>query len=218
VDFYHHAGWDTAALDDYRNRYGGYRKMIYRLPQHFRRLRDGQHLRIGEHHWQVITGSGHSPEHACFYCPQLKLLIYGDQVLPRISSNFSVLPTEPLANPLNDWLQSLEKIRQQVPDDFLVLPAHDDHFHRVHARLNHLDLSHRRVLDRLQLLLAEGPKRVVDIFSVLFARKIDADFLSLVTGEALANLNYLVEQGGVRVTEEVDGVDWYQLSPMTTAS
>jgi hypothetical protein len=98
------------------------------------------------------------------------------------------------------------------------LPAHDDPFHRVHARLNHLDLSHRRVLDRLQILLAEGPKRVVDIFSVLFARKIDADFLSLATGEALANLNYLVEQGGVRVTEKVDGVDWYQLSPMTTAS
>jgi hypothetical protein len=50
VDFYHHAGWDAAALDDYRNRYGGYGKMIYRLPQQFRRLRDGQHLRIGEHH------------------------------------------------------------------------------------------------------------------------------------------------------------------------
>jgi glyoxylase-like metal-dependent hydrolase (beta-lactamase superfamily II) len=166
----------------------------------------------------VITSCGHSPGHACFYCPQLKLLISRDQVLPRISSNFSVLPTEPLANPLNDWLQSLEKIRQQVPDDVLVLPAHDDPFHRVHARLNHLDLSHRRVLDRLQILLAEGPKRVVDIFSVLFARKIDADFLSLATGEALANLNYLVEQGGVRVTEKVDGVDWYQLSPMTTAS
>lgn len=218
VDFYQRAGWDAGALEEYRQRYGGYGKMIHPLPQQYRRLRDGQTLRIGEHEWQVITGSGHSPEHACFYCPQLKLLISGDQVLPRISSNVSVLATEPRADPLHDWLQSLEKIRRQVPDNVLVLPAHDDPFQRLHGRLDHLDRSHRRALDRLQVLLAEGPKRVVDVFSVLFARKIDDGVLSLATGEALANLNYLVERGRVVVTVDAQGVAWYRLSSMETGS
>jgi glyoxylase-like metal-dependent hydrolase (beta-lactamase superfamily II) len=212
VNFYRRAGWDAGALGDYRRRYGGYGTFIHPLPQQYRRLRDGQTLHIGEHQWQVITGSGHSPEHACFYCPQLKLLISGDQVLPRISSNVSVLASEPHADPLQDWLQSLEKIRQQVPDDVLVLPAHDDPFLRLHARLDHLDRSHRRALDRLEGLLAEGPRRVVDVFPVLFARKIDDDLLSLATGEALANLNWLIERGRVVVTEDSQGVAWYQLS------
>jgi len=212
VDFYHRAGWNAAALDDLRQRYGGYGKKIYPMPPQYRRLRDGQTLRIGAHQWQVIVGSGHSPEHACFYCAELKLLISGDQVLPRISSNVSVVATEPQADPLHDWLQSLEKIRQKVPDDVLVLPAHDDPFHRLHARLDHLDRSHRRALDRLQVLLAEGPKRVVDVFPVLFARRIDEELLSLATGEALANLNYLVERGRVRVTVDGEGVAWYRLA------
>lgn len=211
VEFYRRAGWSAEALDDFRQRYGGYGKMITRLPQSYRRLRDGQVLRIGQHQWQVIVGSGHSPEHACFYCAQLKLLISGDQVLPRISSNVSVVATEPQANPLQDWLLSLEKIRRLVPDDVLVLPAHDDPFHRLHARLDHLDRSHRRALDRLEALLEEGPKRVVDVFPVLFARRIDEELLSLATGEALANLNYLIERGRVTATEDSQGVAWYRL-------
>ncbi|PNB73510.1 MBL fold metallo-hydrolase [Pseudomonas sp. GW456-E7] len=218
VNFYHRAGWDAAALEDYRRRYGRYGRIIHPLPQQYCRLRDGQTLRIGEHQWQVITGSGHSPEHACFYCPDLRLLISGDQVLPRISSNVSVQATEPRADPLEDWLQSLEKIRQQVPDDVLVLPAHDDPFQRLHARLDHLDRSHRRALDRLEVLLAEAPRRVVDVFPVLFARKIDDDLLSLATGEALANLNWLIERGRVVVKEDSMGVAWYQLASMETGS
>ena len=54
---------------------------------------------IGGHRWRVVVGRGHSPEHACLHCPQLKLLISGDQVLPRITSNVSVFPTEPDARP-----------------------------------------------------------------------------------------------------------------------
>lgn len=210
VDFYRRAGWDEAALEHYQKRFGGFGKMISPLPQRYRRLRDGQVLRIGDHDWQVVVGAGHSPEHACFYCAELKLLISGDQVLPRISSNVSVFPTEPLADPMHDWLESLGKLRQQIPDDVLVLPAHDDPFIGLHARLNHLEGSHLRALDRLQTLLAEeGPKRAVDVFPALFARKIDHGLLSLATGESLANLNYLVERGRVVVQADAEGIAWY---------
>ncbi|HRP98402.1 MAG TPA: MBL fold metallo-hydrolase, partial [Rhodocyclaceae bacterium] len=94
VAFYRRAGWGDAAIESYRARFGNFGKHIYCLPDSYRRIRDGDEIRIGEHVWRVIVGSGHSPEHACLYCPDLKVLISGDQVLPRISSNVSVYPIE----------------------------------------------------------------------------------------------------------------------------
>ncbi|MCY1275982.1 Hydroxyacylglutathione hydrolase [compost metagenome] len=211
MNFYRRAGWDAAALEHYRARFGGYGRKMAELPQSYRRLRDGDRLRIGEHEWQVVVGSGHSPEHACFHCPDLKLLISGDQVLPRISSNVSVHPTEPWADPMGEWLDSLERIRAALPGDLLVLPAHDDPFHGLHTRLDRLLGSHRRALERLCKLLDEGPKRVVDVFSVLFSRKIDSEVLMLATGETQANLNYLVQRGEAAVTLDEQGVAWYSL-------
>ena len=104
---------------------------------------------IGEHAWHAVMGRGHSPEHLCLYCPDLRLLISGDQVLPRITSNVSVFPTEPDADPLRDWLESLASIKTRVPDDVLVLPAHNDPFHGLHARLDQLMAGHERSLERL---------------------------------------------------------------------
>ncbi len=158
---------------------------------------DGEVLRIGKHDWRVIVGTGHSPEHACLYCPELKLLISGDQVLPRISSNVSVHPTEPDENPMADWLASLAKLKAQVPDDVLVLPSHNECFRGLHARLDYLAAAQHRTLNRLLKSLAE-PRRTIDVFAALFARAIgegDAGLLNLATGESQACLNYLVHQG-----------------------
>ncbi len=69
------------------------------MPDSYRRLSDGEIFRIGDHDWRVVTGQGHLPDHACLWCPELDVLISGDQVLPRISSNVSVHPTEPDADP-----------------------------------------------------------------------------------------------------------------------
>jgi len=157
----------------------------------------------------VVVGSGHSPEHACLYCPDLKVMISGDQVLPKISSNVSVFPTEPEGDPLSDWLTSLARIKTRIPDDVLVLPAHNDPFHGLHARIDHLIGGHERGLSRLRALLAE-PKRAVDVFHVLFRRKIDGWLLGMATGESLAHLNCLMARGqAVRETDS-SGVNWYR--------
>ena len=207
--FYRAAGWDQDGLDTYRSRFGGFGKALYALPDSFRRLSDGEEIVIGEHMWRVVVGNGHSPEHACLHCPALDLLISGDQVLPRISSNVSVFPTEPDADPLNDWLTSLARIRTRVPDSVLVLPAHNDPFRGLHHRLDHLMAGHERSLDRLAALL-RTPRRVIDVFSVLFKRTISAEVLGMATGEAVAHLNCLIARGVVVRERDGDGVDWYQ--------
>ncbi len=205
LTFLHRAGWGETALEGYRARFGGFGQYIHALPDSYRRLVDGQTIRIGAHDWRVIVGTGHSPEHACFHCPDLKLLISGDQVLPRISSNVSVHPTEPDADPMRDWLESIAKLKREVPDDVLVLPSHNECFRGLHARLDYLEASQHRALDRLERSLA-SPKRAVDVFGALFARKVGDDNPSLygmATGESIACLNYLVSSG--RACRDIDG-------------
>lgn len=212
VAFYRRAGWSEMALETYRTRFGNFGKYIHPLPDSYRRISDGERLRIGAHEWEVIVGSGHSPEHACFYCRDLKLLISGDQVLPRISSNVSVYPTEPTGDPMRDWLESLVAIRRRVPDDVLVLPAHNEPFRGLHARLDYLLQSQERSLRRLLSQLAQ-PCRVVDVFATLFGRDIgegDTNLLSMATGEALACLNHLVGRGEARCDLDDEGVAWYR--------
>jgi glyoxylase-like metal-dependent hydrolase (beta-lactamase superfamily II) len=210
VAFYRAAGWDEESLERYKAKFGSFGEMIYPLPASYRRLEDGDALRIGAHEWRVVVGSGHSPEHACLYCPELELLISGDQVLPRISSNVSVYPTEPDGNPLDDWLNSLAAIKRRIPDDVLVLPAHNSPFKGLHARIDELTQSHRDNLARLESVLIE-PRRAVDVFGALFARPIKAGVLGMATGEAVAHLNYLWHAG--RATRELsDGTWWWRRS------
>jgi glyoxylase-like metal-dependent hydrolase (beta-lactamase superfamily II) len=213
VAFYRRAGWSAAAIELYRARFGRFGQHIHALPDSFRRLHDAEEIVIGRHTWRVIVGTGHSPEHACLYCPELKVLISGDQVLPRISSNVSVYPLEPDANPMADWYASIAKLKEQVPDDVLVLPAHNDCFRGLHARLDHLRRSQDRSLDRLRQALSE-PRRAVDVFGALFARRVgeeDMSQMSLATGESLACLNYLIGRGEVRRELRNDGTNWYSL-------
>ena len=136
IGFYRQAGWNEEALDVYRTRFGGFGKYLHALPDSFRRISDGETVRIGAHDWRVIVGRGHSPEHACLLSDELGVLVSGDQVLPRISSNVSVFPTEPDADPLGEWIASIEHLRTTLGDHLLVLPAHGEPFRGLHARLD----------------------------------------------------------------------------------
>ncbi|MBP0588341.1 MBL fold metallo-hydrolase [Paraburkholderia sp. LEh10] len=212
IAFYRRAGWDDATLEAYRQRFGTFGRLISPLPGGYRRIRDRDVIAIGGRDWEVIVGAGHTPEHACLHCPSLKLFVSGDQVLPRISSNLSVLPSEPDADPLAEWLTSLDEIGKRVPNDVLVLPAHNEPFVGLHARLAQLAASHRRAIERLYAALGK-PRRAIDTFSTLFGRAIeskDASNYGLATGESLAHLNYLVNRGLVTVHEDDDGVAWYR--------
>ncbi|MCL4746540.1 MAG: MBL fold metallo-hydrolase [Burkholderiaceae bacterium] len=218
IAFYRTAGWSDSAIESYRVRFGNFGKNIHALPDSYRRLHDGEELRIGDQTWRVVVGSGHSPEHACLYCPALKLLISGDQVLPRISSNVSVYPTEPDADPMADWYASLAKVKREVPDEVLVLPAHNECFRGLHARIDALRSGQDRAIARLRRALAE-PRRAIDVFAALFARAIsesDVPLLSMATGESVACLNHLVQRGEASREFDSNGVAWFRLTDLGT--
>lgn len=202
LDFYRAHGWGDDALQRMRAAgWGNFGRGVSRLPTGFRRLSDGDELAIGGRLWRVVVGSGHSPEHVCLWDEAGGLLIAGDQVLPRITSNVSVYPTEPEANPLAEWLASIAKLRS-IRDDALVLPAHNEPFTRLHARLDQLDRDHRAKLARLAERLAE-PAGAADCFGTLFGRPIGEGEMQMATGEAVAHLNWLVADGAAR--RDVEG-------------
>lgn len=204
------AGWNEDEIDDYRTKFGNFGKFIHPLPDSFKRIHEGERFTIGAHEWMVVVGAGHSPEHACFYCPDLKLFLSGDQVIPKISSNISVYPIEPAANPMHGWLKSLVHVRNTVPDEVLVLPSHKTAFYGLHARINALLEEHHTDFGKLKEALGM-PKRVVDVFDSLFKVQIlGTDLLNMATGECVANLNYLENLGQVTRTTDEAGVDWFQ--------
>jgi glyoxylase-like metal-dependent hydrolase (beta-lactamase superfamily II) len=208
IRFYRAAGFDDEQLDAYRARFGRFGLAISPIPDSYRRLQAGDTIRIDDRYWQLVVGSGHSPEHMALYCPALKLLISGDQVLPRITPNVSVFPTEPRGDTLKDWLQSSARIRASLPDDVLVLPAHEAPFYGLHVRLTQIIESHERDLDSLYAHLAQ-PRRAVDCFPALFKREITEHSIQLATGETLAHLNCLIGRRMVQRERDASGVDWY---------
>jgi glyoxylase-like metal-dependent hydrolase (beta-lactamase superfamily II) len=208
LSYWRAAGWDEQRIEEEASKgWGRFSSVVSQVPVSFVRMRDGDSLRIGKRNWRVVVGSGHCPEHACLVDEEGGVMIAGDQVLPRITSNVSLSLSEPEADPLGDWLASIAKLKQ-LPDSLLVLPSHGEPFTGLHARLDALDYGHRDHLDALHEHLSE-PRRAVDCFSILFGRKIDDGLIGLATGESMAHLRRL-EVEGRAIREGRDGVNWYR--------
>jgi glyoxylase-like metal-dependent hydrolase (beta-lactamase superfamily II) len=207
--FYRAAGFSEPQIQMYKDRFGGFGALVSPIPDSYLRLQDGDRFEIGGHDWEIVTGYGHSPEHSCLYCETLNVVISGDQILPRISSNISVWPTEPAADPLTEWLRSCRDLKGRFADDALVLPAHGKPFHGVNERLQALTDGHEEGLEKL-LALCRKPRRAVDVFAALFKGRIDERNLMLATGESIAHLNCLVTRGAISADRDANGVDWYQ--------
>jgi glyoxylase-like metal-dependent hydrolase (beta-lactamase superfamily II) len=136
-------------------------------------------------------------------------MISGDQILPRISSNVSVHPTEPEANPLQDWLDCCADLRATIPDATLIFPAHGEPFRGVKTRMTQLIDDHELGMEKL-LDMCREPKRAVDVFPALFRARITAGNFGMATGESLAHLNCLIGRGQIRREAGPDGVNRYR--------
>ncbi len=208
VRFYRAAGFEESQLARYQDLFGMFGRVVSPLPEAYHRIQDGDTLSIGGEAWDIIVGRGHSPEHACLYNADRNIVISGDQILPTISSNVSVYPTEPYANPLGEWLDSLRMLKDRLPDDVLVLPAHGQPFRGAHQRLDALIQEHEEGLEKILTMLDE-PKRALDVFGALFKARISESNLIMATGESVAHLNYLVATGDISYDTDSDGVIHY---------
>jgi glyoxylase-like metal-dependent hydrolase (beta-lactamase superfamily II) len=203
--FARHGLTDPDALEKVRARRNYYASMVPSVPAAFRRLMDGQRLRIGPHEWHAIAGYGHAPEHIALHCPALGVLISGDMVLPRISTNVSVIDLEPEADPLGLYLASISRLRA-LPADTLVLPSHGRPFVGLHERIGQLESHHAERLAEALAACAARPTSAAELLPVLFRRPLDLHQTTFAMGESIAHLHTLQEQGLVRATCGEDDV------------
>ena len=200
---------DPQRLENMRARKGHYSGLVPTVPHAYTRIQDGERIAIGGRDWRVITGFGHAPEHVALYSADLNLLISGDMVLPRISTNVSVFALEPNANPVQQYLDSLTKYRD-LPDDTLVLPSHGKPFRGLHTRIRQLNEHHAARLAEV-LNACATPQSGADIVPLMFPRALDAHQFGFALGEALAHLHKLWLDGTLRRTLSADGILRFQV-------
>lgn len=202
--FKQHGLTDSDMLAQLEGRKNYYPTLVPDVPHTFLRLEETHPVSIGLHEWRVIIGTGHSPEHAALYCNALKVLISGDMVLPRISTNTSVFAIEPESDAVGNFLQSLEKFLP-LPSDTLVLPSHGKPFTGLHRRIAQLNAHHADRLEEVRQACIT-PQSAADIVPIMFQRSLDAHQLSFAMGEALAHLHRLWYAGELHRVEDAHGV------------
>ena len=207
--FASHGLIDPDALAQIRARTGYYAAMVPDVPRSFSRLMDGMDLRIGGRRWRCISGYGHAPEHIALYCDDASLpgplLISGDMVLPRISTNISVTDVEPESNPLALFLASINKFKG-LATNTLTLPSHGKPFEGLHTRIQQLHDHHQDRLEEVMVACTANPCSAMDILPVMFKRPLDLHQTTFAMGEAIAHLHLLWLEGRLQRDLSADGI------------
>ena len=206
ADFFAAHGLNNPAMHaEIAGRSQYYSSLVPSVPACHHRLLDGNTLQIGPHGWRCISGYGHAPEHIALYCADLGILICGDMLLPRISTNVSVYEQEPEADSLTLFLQSIDKFLP-LPQDTLVLPSHGKPFTGLHARVAQLHAHHQERLDEVRQACGAQDCSAAELLQVLFKRPLDLHQTTFAMGESIAHLHALWHAGALRRSRDSQGV------------
>jgi glyoxylase-like metal-dependent hydrolase (beta-lactamase superfamily II) len=173
-----------------------------------RELRDGDELRLRDRTLRVHHRPGHSPSDTVLWDSDREMLIAGDHLLARISSNplvsrpLSGDPDQPRPQALVQYMDSM-RITREMPAR-LVLSGHGDpileHAELIDDRLR----MHRRRATRIHQILDARPLTAYEIALRMWGNvAVTQAYLTL--SEVLGHLDLLVQAG--QATEQVqDGV------------
>jgi glyoxylase-like metal-dependent hydrolase (beta-lactamase superfamily II) len=166
-------------------------------------VEDGDKPEVPGFDLAAIWTPGHSPGHLCFWEAGFDLMLSGDHVLPRITPNIPFHP-QAGADPLGDYLRSLDKLEAYDADE--VLPAHEHRFVGLSERLAQLRAHHEARFAEVVAAIRNGSTSAWDIASRMgWSRpwnRIEGFMRRAAVGEALAHLRALEHRGLVR---EVQG-------------
>ena len=195
ITFYARAGMDAAILEKRKSeRPFNFADCVVPLPQGYTRLAEGRTIAFGGRTWDIRMGNGHAPEHLTLWSQDGDLVIGGDQLLLSISPNLGVYPTEPEADPVNDWIESCERFQPFATEEQFVLAGHKHPYFGLPKRLEQMIANHHEALDRL-LAFLDTPKTGGECFQPLFKRKIGSGEYGLALVEAVGHLNHLHQTG-----------------------
>jgi glyoxylase-like metal-dependent hydrolase (beta-lactamase superfamily II) len=210
VAFWRSAGMDEEIIKQRASeRPFNFSDVVAPMPLGYRRIKQGDTIRVGGRDWDVHMGNGHAPEHATLWSRDDNLVIAGDQILSSISSNIGVYATEPDADPVGDWLEACERLNSLARADHLVLGGHKLPFTGLPIRMRQLIDNHHSALTRLEAHL-ETPCTAGECFSVLFKRKIGPAEYGLALIESIAHVQLLWLEGRATREKREDGAWVYR--------
>ena len=172
----------------------GYKYSPSHYPE-FCNLVEGEKLKIGDYEFTCIATPGHSKGSMCLYEQNKKFFVSGDHLLDDVTPNISIWKdTE--ENPLEDYLQSLQKVFELDID--LVLPGHRHVFQNHRKRINELKMHHEKRLQEIMSIINVDKKSAYEIASEMkWALSYNCwDHFPIpqkwfATGEAFAHIKYL---------------------------
>jgi len=162
---------------------------------------DGDPLSAGSYNLLCVETPGHTRGHMCLYEPERKLFFAGDHILGDITPNIS--SWDDLGNPLHDYMLSLDKISAMEID--LVLPGHRGLIRSCSRRIGQLKEHHRQRLAEVFSILKDiGEGTAYNVASRMHWDIVAENWDKFpimqkwfATGEAIAHLRYLEENGVV---------------------
>ncbi|OGO05336.1 MAG: hypothetical protein A2Y91_06030, partial [Chloroflexi bacterium RBG_13_54_8] len=165
----------------------------------------GETIQTGLYDLEVIWTPGHSSGHICLYEPRNRLLFSGDHILPQITPNVSY-HVQSGDNPLGDFLYSLQKLQNLSVSQ--ILPAHQEVFSNLPARINQIVQHHHRRKKEM-LVLMQGLSRTAYELSCQVTWDIQdigwEDFppqlQRIAITETIAHLEYMRWEGKVKRSE-----------------
>ncbi|MGO4539860.1 MBL fold metallo-hydrolase [Paenibacillus sp. 2TAB19] len=186
-------GMPAELIDAIGHNLSSFVKMVSPQPQ-VAYIEAGSTIALGGLDWLLIDAPGHASGQLCFYQPERKWMICGDQVLPHITPNVSVVPGED-EKPLNLFLTSLKELAGYEVE--MAYPGHRDPFGDFSGRIEELISHHGRRLERMAEMLAEEPRTAFDMCEALFGSRLrdNPHNLRFAMAETLAHLYELVHQG-----------------------
>jgi glyoxylase-like metal-dependent hydrolase (beta-lactamase superfamily II) len=179
-------------------------------------LGDGERITLGGREFTVLARPGHSPTDTILYDERERLLIAGDHLLEKISSNpvahAPIDAEDPVAaarepdgpGPLRRYLASMAETAEMDVD--LVLPGHGDPFEDHAGLVSKRRRMHRRRAEKILRAAAE-PVTAVDIARTLWRRvPVAQQYLAL--SEVLGHLDLLLGEGRVEPVDENGTIHW----------
>lgn len=186
-------GMPQELMRDIRDNLAGFAALVSPQPA-VTYMGAGEVMTMNDREWELVDAPGHAYGAVCLYDRSRRWMICGDQVLPRITPNVSVVPGEE-EDPLADFLQSLDRL--QTYEVELALPGHRDPFANFRERILELQAFHSRRLADMQSRLAEQPMNAFELCESLFGTRLRSNphNLRFAMAETLAHLFHLELQG-----------------------
>ena len=187
-------------LEEMRNAVEVYRGESSSQVGRLRIVGDGESINVGEYSLRCLTTPGHSSGHLCLYEPEKKLLFSGDHILETITPAIFLWPGEN-RNPLNEFIESLEKVNALEVE--LVLPGHRGTFRQHRGRVSELKKHHLQREHEIATVLVSNGKSGKTAYEIASGvswhiplpwEEFTTELKWMALAETLAHLKYMQDQ------------------------